>query len=365
MKPFDEDDTPTDDSSEDEDAEEEYDIEEEITTHVRGRRGRRRSKGKQYGSMASFAAWIGFVIIWLFFFASGFGIFENIAIALVSLLIVMAMNALIWIPTYEGGWRARSSAVSGVAWLIFLIVWIIFLASGFGFYENIGIALASLLFVGAINVGLWVPKHGEEGGGRISALGGIFWLIFIVLWLPFANNFSELVYPINPYQNFSIIMTSFLLMIAVVIAPWRGQIRVEIDADPGLYNRVRGTLGFFVLWLIFIDIWSWFFAGSPGITGNQNIAITLFSFAIFCALVVAAWLPWARKRGEGPENWWSIGLAFAWVIALSIWFWFFAEPFTPYQNFAIFLVSLLIIAAVSGGAQWKKYRDFEAMDWDD
>ncbi|MFW9795177.1 MAG: hypothetical protein ACFFEE_12785, partial [Candidatus Thorarchaeota archaeon] len=184
--------------------------------------------------------------------------------------------------------------------------------------------------------------------------------------LPFANDFSAQIYAINPYQNFAIIMTSFLLMIAVVIAPWRGEIRVGIDAEAGLYTRVRGTFGLLVIWLIFIDIWSWFFAGSPGITGYQNIAIVLFSFAIFCGIVVATWLPWARKRGEGPENWWSIGLAFAWVIALALWFWFFADSgFTPYQNFAVFLVSLLIIAAVSGGAQWKKYRDFEAMDWDD
>jgi hypothetical protein len=76
-------------------------------------------------------------------------------------------------------------------------------------------------------------------------------------------------------------------------------------------------------------------------------------------------LPWARRRGEGPENWWAIGLAFLWVIFLAIWFWVFAGTFDPYQNFAVFLVSLLVIAAVSGGAQWKKYHDFESMDWDD
>ncbi|MHA2027191.1 MAG: hypothetical protein ACW98U_14915, partial [Candidatus Thorarchaeota archaeon] len=329
----------------------------------RGRRGRSRSKGKQYGSMGSFAAWIGFVIIWLFFFASGYGIFENIAVVFVALLVVMALNAILWIPSYEGGWRAKTSVISGVAWIIFLIVWIVFYASGFGFYENIGIAIASLLLVGAINVGMWVPGHGEEGGGRISAIGAIIWLIFIVLWLPFANNFSLTVFPIDAYQNLAIIMTSFLLMFLAVIAPWRGQIRVGIDAEPGLYPRVRGTLVGFFLWLIFLDIWFWFLAGTY--TGNQNVAILLISFAIFCAIIVGAWLPWSRKRGEGPENWGAIGLAFAWVIALGLWFWFLADGFDAYQNFAVFLVSLLIIAAVSGGAQWKKYRDFEAMDWDD
>jgi hypothetical protein len=54
-----------------------------------------------------------------------------------------------------------------------------------------------------------------------------------------------------------------------------------------------------------------------------------------------------------------------WVIVLALWFWFFADSFDAYQNFAVFLVSLLIMAAISGGGQWKKYRDFEAMDWED
>ena len=95
------------------------------------------------------------------------------------------------------------------------------------------------------------------------------------------------------------------------------------------------------------------------------MAIMLVSFAIFAAIMFAAWLPWARRRGEGPENWWAIGLAFIWVLSLALWFWFFADQFNEYQNFAVFLVTLLIMAAISGGAQWKKIRDFEAMDWDD
>lgn len=363
MKPFDEDVAPPSDESSEDAEEEEFEIDDEIHIRVRGRKRRRRSKGKQYGSLASFVAWMSFLIIWLFFFASGYGIFENIAVVLVALLIVGALNAIMWIPIHEGGWRARTSAVSGVVWLIFLIVWIVFFASGFGFYENIGIALASLLVIGALNVGLWVPTAEEGGaGGRVSALGGIFWLMFIVLWLPFANDFS-LIFPINTYQNVAIIMTSFLLMFAVVIAPWRGEIRVGIDAEAGLYTRVRGSLVGFVLWLIFIDVWFWFLAG--GFSGNQNVAIILVSFAILCAILVGMWLPWSRKRGEGPENWWAMGLAFVWVMVLALWFWFFADTFDPYQNFAVFLVSLLVIAAISGGAQWKKYRDFEAMDWED
>ena len=366
MKPIDEGATPPpDDIPEDVDTVE-VEIEEEVRPRRQGGRRRRRSKLQQYGSIASFVAWMAFLVLWLFFRASDYGIFENIAVVAIAFLIVAAVNAVMYIPLDEG-WKARSSVISGVAWLIFLVLWIVFAAGDFGFYENIGIGLASLLIIGAVNVLLWVPKAGEEGGARVSAIGAIGWLTFIVLWLPFANDFA-LIYPINGYQNIAIVLASFLLMLLIVIAPWGRNITVEIEGEAeGLASRVKGTLVGLGLWLVFIVIWMWFVAGNPlfALSGYQNIAMMLLSFAIFAVIVVALWLPWSRKRGEGPENWWAIGLAFAWVILLAIWFWFFANDFNEYQNFAVFLVSLLIMAAISGGGQWKKYRDFESMDWDD
>jgi hypothetical protein len=361
MKPIDEDvSPPPEDMPDDVDAAE-AEIEEEVRPRKRrsGNR-RRRTKLQNYSSIASMVAWVGFLIYWLFFWASGYPFFQNVAVVFIALLIVMAVNAVMYIPLEEG-WKARSSVISGVIWLIFLVVWVIFVASNFGLYENIGIALASLLIIGAVNVMLWVPSHGEEGGGRISALGGIGWLTFLVLWLPFSNN-VDLIYPIFPYKNIAVLLLSFLLMMLVVIAPWRGEITISIDSEiSGGTVRAKGSLGGFILWLLFIVIWMWFFAGDPllALTGNQNVAVILLSFAIFAAIVVGMWLPWAHRRGEGPENWWSIGLAFVWVIFLGIWFWSFANSFNEYQNFAVFLVSLLVIAAVSGGAQWKKIRDFE------
>ncbi|MGY5852911.1 MAG: hypothetical protein RTU92_05030 [Candidatus Thorarchaeota archaeon] len=365
MKPIDEDVTPPpEDIPEDVEAVE-AEIEEEIKPGRRRRSRRRRTKLQEYSSIGSMIAWMSFLVIWLFFFASGYGIFENIAVVLVALLIVFAVNAVMWIPLDEG-WKARTSAISAVVWFIFLILWIVFFAVDFGIYENLGVGLASLMIIGAVNVLLWVPAAGEEGGARISALGGIGWLTFIVLWLPFANDVA-LIYPINPYQNVAIILASFLVMLLVVIAPWGPGISISIDDEPGVAPRLKGTMGGFVLWLVFIVIWMWLFAGNPlyAFSGNQNVAVILLSFAVFSAILVGMWLPWSRRRGEGPENWWAIGLAFVWVILLSLWFWFFADSFNAYQNFAVFLVTLLIMAAISGGGQWKKYRDFESMDWDD
>ena len=248
-----------------------------------------------------------------------------------------------------------------IAWIIFLIAWITRFASDYGIYENIGIVIASLLIIGALNVLLWVPKAEEGWRARISALAGIGWLTFLALWLPFANDFA-VIYSIDVYQNVAIVFASFLIMLAVVIATWSARISVSVYDQPGLLPRLKGTIVGFILWVVFIMIWMWFFAGNPIYSANQNVSIILLSFAIFCAVILGLWLPWARRRGEGPENWWAIGLAFIWVLALTAWFWFFADDYDAYQNFAVFLLSLVVMAAISGGAQWNKARDFKAPD---
>ena len=242
-----------------------------------------------------------------------------------------------------------------------MIAWITLFAGDYGIYENIGIVIASLLIIGALNVLLWVPKAEEGRRARISALAGIGWLTFLALWLPFANDFA-IIYSIDVYQNVAIVFASFLMMLAVVIASWSARISIGVYDQPGLLPRLKGTIAGFILWVVFIMIWMWFFAGNPIYSANQNVSVVLLSFAIFCAVLLGLWLPWARRRGEGPENWWAIGLAFIWVLALTAWFWFFADDYDAYQNFAVFLLSLVVMAAISGGAQWNKARDFKAPD---
>ncbi|MGY5870753.1 MAG: hypothetical protein RTV72_00770 [Candidatus Thorarchaeota archaeon] len=368
MKPIDDNDEAPDDLFEkvsdafEKVEEKDFDIDIEIK-RKRKSRGVRRTTSKEYGTLISFIAWIAFTIIWLFFFAGGFLLFENIAVVFVAFLIIGAANALIWMSRHEG-LRTKASAISGIGWLVFLILWIVFGSSYFGFYENIGIGLASLCFVGLVNMLLHVPSHGDEGGARISGFGAITWLIFIVLWLPFANDFAANVYAITFYQNLAIVVASFLLMTIIVIAPWFGEMQVAIGKEIDIGNKPKGSIGLFWAWLAVLVVWLWIFADEVN-SANKNLAAVLISLAIFCAILLAMWLPWARKRGEGPESWFSIGVSFAWVIILAIWFWVFADDFTPYQNFAVFLVSLLVIAGIAAGAQWKKYRDFEAMDWTD
>jgi len=367
MKPIDDNETPDDFTDElddiTEDVEgEDFDIDIEIKRKRRSRMRRKRTSGKEYGTLASFIIWMGFTVVWLFFFASGYAFIQNLAVIGIALLVIGALNSIAWIPSHEG-MKTKASALSGIGWIVFLILWVVFYASGFGFYENIGIVLASLLFVGLVNAMLWISSAGEEGNARISAFGAITWCIFIVLWLPFANDISSTIFYISFYQNIAIVIGSFLLMTMMVIAPWFGKMQIAVNESISVGRKPKGSIGLFWAWLAVLVLWLWFMADA--FSPNQNIAAVLLSFAIFCVIVMAMWLPWARKRGEGPESWFSIGLAFGWVLLLTIWFWFFADQFDAYQNFAVFLISLLVAAGIAAGAQWKKYREFEALDWED
>ncbi|MFW9847625.1 MAG: hypothetical protein ACFFF4_00695 [Candidatus Thorarchaeota archaeon] len=358
MKQVDDNEATSGEASNEEDAT--YDVDTKIKRRRRSRR--QRSKGKEYATTISFIVWTAITIIWLFFFASNYTIFENIAIVFIALLLIGALNTVLWIPSVEG--RApKASAISGFGWIIFVIVWIIFFAVDFGFYENIGIAVASLLFVALLNMLLWVPKHGESGGARISGSAAIIWLMFVILWLPFANDFSVAIYSITFYQSAAIVLASLLLMLIVVIAPWWGKMEISIDGEVTAGMRPKATVGMLYVWIMALTFWMWFMADQY--TGYQNVSAVLISFAIFCGIILGMWYSWTLARDEGPESWLSIGLTFAWVITIALWFWFFADYFDIYQNIAVFMVSLVTVACIGVVAQWQKWRDFRAMDWQD
>jgi type VI protein secretion system component VasK len=58
-----------------------------------------------------------------------------------------------------------------------------------------------------------------------------------------------------------------------------------------------------------------------------------------------------KTKGFKWRLWLSLILAFFLIIFLIVWFWYYAEPYTWYQNIAILIVSVLIIGGVLG-ASW-------------
>ena len=60
------------------------------------------------------------------------------------------------IKTKGVGKRIAISIISCVAWLIFLIVWLFFYASNYDVYQNIAIFIVSILILAGINGVTWV-----------------------------------------------------------------------------------------------------------------------------------------------------------------------------------------------------------------
>lgn len=54
-------------------------------------------------------------------------------------------------------WRISLSIIMGVVWLVFLILWLFFYADIYTIYQNIAIFIASILIVGGVLGAAWAP----------------------------------------------------------------------------------------------------------------------------------------------------------------------------------------------------------------
>lgn len=117
--------------------------------------------------------WLAFVIVWLFFYAGDYDVFQNIAIFLVSIIVAVGILAASW-ATWgiryasrfgghgaewtkpKGSWILNT--VAGLGWLVFLIVWLFFYADDYSGYQNLAIVITSLLVLGAVTSSVWVVR---------------------------------------------------------------------------------------------------------------------------------------------------------------------------------------------------------------
>jgi len=61
------------------------------------------------------------------------------------------------IPMFNLILKIALSLSAGIAWLIFLIVWLYFFAEGFSVYQNLAVFLLSVLILGIVNAIAWIP----------------------------------------------------------------------------------------------------------------------------------------------------------------------------------------------------------------
>jgi hypothetical protein len=128
-------------------------------------------------SIVTGMGWLAFIIIWLFFYAGSFSIYQNLAIVIVSLIVVFGTLAAIWVSwglrfasQMEGidqdwreqrrhwfGWRGYAATAVWFSWLVLLVIWLFFFAPDYNAYQNIAIIIVSLVVAGGASALLWMP----------------------------------------------------------------------------------------------------------------------------------------------------------------------------------------------------------------
>ena len=117
--------------------------------------------------------WLAFVIIWLFFYAGDYDVWQNIAVFLVSIIVGIGILAAAWASwgikyaSRFGGSSAKCgkpkgpwilNTVAGVGWLVFLVIWLFYYAGDYSGYQNLAIFITSLLVLGAVTGSVWVVR---------------------------------------------------------------------------------------------------------------------------------------------------------------------------------------------------------------
>jgi peptidoglycan/LPS O-acetylase OafA/YrhL len=140
---------------------------------------------KELGLKPSFSiiigvGWLIFLIMWLAFYASDYAWEKNIAIILLSSLVMFLLLGGMWamygirkIPHDEKEmfktsgfkWRVGLSIVLPFVTMIFLIVWFWFYAQPYNIWQNLAVILVTLLINGGILGSVWARwgiKHGHK-----------------------------------------------------------------------------------------------------------------------------------------------------------------------------------------------------------
>ncbi|MFO7836631.1 MAG: hypothetical protein R6V83_08250 [Candidatus Thorarchaeota archaeon] len=234
----------------------------------------------------------------------------------------------------------KSNAAFGgfLSWVVFVIIWLFFFAGGFGIFENMAVVLSSFFVTGGVIGAIWSPGGtGSQGTGwriNVSIMSGVIWLAFIILWLPFFMEGFSL------YQNIAVIVGSTLLLLLVNSSSW-------VSAAPTIDNiKKRTSVGsaVFFIWIVISIYWLWFQADAY--VWEQNFALGLLSTLIVLLIETGVFRSAIGTSKDMINPYIPIGLLFVWMAVLFVWFWFFGEPYNVYQNFAVFLASMMLFAGI-------------------
>lgn len=180
-----------------------------------GEGGPRKWAWKIRGSIVSSVGWLAFVILWVPWLAQRFTLYVNVAVLVASLFAFITFNAVAWVSVVPGelgtGLRKRigASFVLALAWLGFMVVWLMFYAESFGYVweQNAAILILAGLPVYLVLAGIWIPFASRFGRMRRIApeIPVLFaWLVLMLIWFWFYGK------PFNVYQNAVVVLVALL-----------------------------------------------------------------------------------------------------------------------------------------------------------
>jgi hypothetical protein len=242
--------------------------------------------------------WLIFLVIWFFFYAQTLGFYQNIAVFVLSVVILALVEGFTWAPMWWDpeiagfGRSVALQAILGLVALVFAFVWLYFYADSMSLYTNIAIIIIPIAVYSLAQSVAQRWRKEREMRTSVWALGlviGLIWAAFLFIWFYYYAAAYSL------FENFGIFaLTGILLggLEAVTHAPWK-QFR---SMEAGFGWRVAlsvimalGLVAFFVLWFVFLGV---------GYSAYQTIAILLISVLIVAAVLGAAWAPWGIKQAR-------------------------------------------------------------------
>ena len=127
------------------------------------------------------------------------------------------------------GWKPSISIIGGVGWLIFVIIWLAFYATDYPWEKNLAVFLLSILVVFLLLGGMWaiwslrmIPKRGWE----MFKIHGFKWRIGISIILPLAAMIFLIIWfwsyavPYSVWQNIAVLLVTLLALGGILGAIW-------------------------------------------------------------------------------------------------------------------------------------------------
>ncbi|MEM2142891.1 MAG: hypothetical protein QXQ81_06525, partial [Candidatus Thorarchaeota archaeon] len=203
-----------------------------------------------------------------------------------------------------------------LGWLAFVALWLFFVAPTWGsFMDNLAVALSSLfIFSGAVSV-MFISGPVNKNRTRLSVIVFVALLVFLTLWFPLASALYGF------YQNAAIVFGAVMVAFTIVGVAW-------ISGSPLMVSRFRRasilSVLVTVLWTVSVLVWLWFYAYY--LTGYQNVALAFVATIAIVYLVLGVNY-FSISRDVRPSSVFGLGLFTLWLVAMALWFWFFADIF--------------------------------------